>query len=677
MAPVPDRQSGVPVPGTGRVKAPPAAHALSRLAETIPPARRHRLLLLALAIALLALAWHANAKPRHEALSAIPDALRALAATVVLFGAAGFGLVRVLLPDALRVYEPLWILPTGACVAGLALTVLGFAHVPYAAGLALVLAGGLGLGAYAVRRRGWPELDLKRLGWPVLLMAVVTFVALVPMLLAQHYAAPIGTGSDAHVAAGTAQFLKHAYPTSVNVSQPINQMPPTWQSKYPIYYAFAAVSSLSGLATWQVLATLAAAMLGLAAAGMFLVAREVLRAPVAAALIGMVAAGLDREALHTILNPYFNQTWGFFAMPFTLVLGWWVVQPGLGRRQRQATALLLALFALVLVFAYPLAAPIPAVPIAVFVWREWRRKLRAGEPVFHPRDLYDPAHRRRSLLWLIPVCALLVVPAIGVGQKVAGAIKVLAPGNSLQSWGGDLPGFIPFNYFVSLPRPLYFVPATVIVFALAAYGLRRSSRSLALGLGGLMAIGILLSVYLRHRAYGYYFHFKLLAFIGPLVMVMAAAGAAHMRRWGPALLALLVLATAGSAVAELDATGSQLPQATIQLAGWARALPRDASIRLDMWPPDELWTAYFLSAHRLCSQLPLLDTDYPHVMLWRKADFIVATIPAGRPPDAIGPVLRRNSGYRLYRENPAVPGPDTCTQRRFDRIYTGAGFNPR
>jgi hypothetical protein len=678
VAPVPDRQSGVPVPGAGRVKAPAAAHSLRRLAGPIPPTRLRRLLLLALlAVALLALAWHANAKPRHEAFSAVPDALRGLAATIVLFGAGGFGLVRLLLPDALRAYEPLWVLPTGGCAVGLALTVLGFAHVPYALALALVLAGGLGLGAYAIRRRGWPELALDRLGWPVLLMAVVTLVALVPMLLVQHYAAPIGTGSDAHVAAGTAQFLKHAYPTGVNVSQPINQMPPTWQSKYPIYYAFAAVSSLSGLATWQVLATLAAAMLGRAAAGMFLVARDVLRAPVAAALVGMALAALNREALHTILNPYFNQTWGFFAMPFTLVLGWWVVQPGLGRRQRQATAVLLALFGLVLVFAYPLAAPIPAVPLAVFVWLQWRGKVRAGEPVLGRRGLYDPAHPRRSLLWLIPLCALLVVPAIGVGQKVAGAVKVLAPGHSLQAWAGDLPGFIPFNYFVSLPRSLVFLPATVVVFALAAYGLRRSDRSLALGLGGLMAIGILLAVYLRHRAYGYYFHFKLLAFIGPLVMVMAAAGAARLGRWGPALLALLVVATAGSAVAELDATGSQLPQATIQLANWARSLPSGASIRLDMWPPDELWGAYFLSSHRLCSQLPLLDTDYPHVMLGRKADYIVATIPTGRPADAVGPVLRRNSGYRLYRENPAVPGPDTCTQRRFDRIYTGVGFNPR
>jgi len=621
----------------------------------------------------VALAWHFNAKPRHDALSAVPDALRVLAATVVLFGIGGFGLVRLMLPDPLRDYELLWVLPTGGCAIGLALTLLGFAHVPYAVSLAIVLAAGLGLGAHAVRRNGWPPLAASRLAWPAFLAVVVTAVALVPMLFMQHYAAPIGTGSDAHVAAGTASFLKHAYPTGVDITQPINQMPPTWQSKYPIYYAFAAVSSMSGLATWQVLATLAAALLGLAAVGMFLVARAVFRAPVAASLAGMALAGLDREALHTILNPYFNQTWGFFAMPFTLVLGWWLVQPGLSRRSRQATALLLALFALVLLFAYPLAAPIPAVPIAIFLWRERRRKLAAGERVFAPRDLY---RGRLSLVWIIPVALLLAVPAIGVAQKAIGAAKVLAPGTSLQAWAGDLVGFIPFNYFLSLPGSLIFLPLTIVLFALAALGLARSSRSLAWGLGGLLAIGVLLAIYLRHRQYGYYFHFKLLAFIGPLVMVIAAVGAGRLRRWGPALLAVFSITTAAGAVAEISHTGAQLPPATVQLSGWARSLPSGASIRLDMWPPDQLWAAYFLASRPLCSQLPLLYTDYAHVPVSRKADFIVATLATGKPADAIGPVLDQNSGYRLYRENPSVPGVDSCSQRRLDRIYTGLGYSP-
>ena len=40
----------------------------------------------------------------------------------------------------------------------------------------------------------------------------------------------------------------------------------------------------------------------------------------------MSAAALDRIALFTVLNPYFNQTWGFIMLPFTLVLGWWAVR---------------------------------------------------------------------------------------------------------------------------------------------------------------------------------------------------------------------------------------------------------------------------------------------------------------------------------------------------------------
>jgi hypothetical protein len=624
-------------------------------------------------LGLAALAWHFNARPRHDAFSALPDTLRTLAATAVVFAIGGFGAVRLLLPARLRAFELLWILPTGGCAVGLAMTVLGFAAVPYPVSLATVLLAGAGLGVFAVRRRGWPELSLRRLAWPLYLAAVVLTVALVPVLFVQHYAAPVGTGSDAHVATGTAQLLQHAYPTSTDVSQPINWMPPTWRSKYPIYYAFAAVSSLSGLQTWQVLAILAAVLLAMAAVGMFLVAREVFGAPVAVALAAMGLAGLDRMALHTVLNPYFNQTWGFFALPFTVVLGWWVVQPGLTRRARQGTFALLAMFALVLVFAYPLAAPIPAIPLIVFAFTERRRRIAARERVFRLSELY---RGRRSLIWMIPVAALLAVPAAGVIEKARGAAQVLLPGHSLQSWGGDIGHFIPFNYFFSLPGSALGTILFVLVLGLAIRALLGRPRALTYGLGGLLAIGLLLALYFRQRHYGYYFHFKLLAFIGPLLLLIAAVGAGRLRRVGVACLAVLVLTTAGSVVQEIKSTGYQLPQATIQLSDWARALPGGASVRLDMWPPDELWAAYFLVSHPLCSQTPLLGTDYPHVPFSRKADFIVATLTAGRPADAVGAPLRENQGYRLYRENPAVPGLSFCSRQRQDRIYSGAGHTP-
>ncbi len=624
-------------------------------------------------MAFAALVLHFDHSPLYKALKPMPDVLRTLGATALTYGIAGFGVVRLLLPAALQDYELLWVLPTGGCVLGLALTVLGFAAVPYPVALALTLAAGLALSGYAVRRRGWPGAPATRLAWPALLAVLIMGVTLMPMLTELRYVAPTGTGSDAHVATGVAQFLKHSYPTSVNVSQPINQMQPTWQSKYPIYYAFAAVSSVSGLATWQVLPALAAAMLGLAAFGLFLVARKVLRAPVAISLAAMAVAALDREALHTVMNPYFNQTWGFFAMPFTLVTAWWLVQPGIGRAARGALGVLLLLFGLVLVLAYPLAAPIPIVPIAVFLWDARRRRIKSGERVMRLSDFY---RGRRSLLWMVPLAVLLAIPIAGAIDKGVAAAKVLLPGHSLLPWSGDLTHYIPFDRFLSLPNS----PASLVlvagVLALAVVGLWRQPRALSWGLGGLLALGLLIAIYLRQRAYGWYFEFKLLAFIGPLLLLIAVVGAGRLRRAAVPCIAVLAVLSAGSLVAEVEATGFQLGRPTIQLSSWAQSVPEGASIRLDMPPPDQLWAAYFLSARPLCSQVPLLGTDYPHVPISRKADYIVSYNGWPRPPDAVGSPLKVEPGYSLYRENAAVPGVDRCSQRRLDRIYGGAGHSP-
>ena len=105
-------------------------------------------------------------------------------------------------------------------------------------------------------------------------------------------------------------------------------------------------------------------------------------------------------------------------------------------------------------------------------------------------------------------------------------------------------------------------------------------------------------------------------------------------------------------MAELDATGYQLPPGDDPaLSSWADSLPAGASIRLDMWPPQQLWAAYFLAARPLCSQLPLLGTDYPHVPISRKADYIVAT-------------LDRSAARQTRSARPCGPTPATaCTAR--------------
>ncbi len=274
---------------------------------------------------------------------------------------------------------------------------------------------------------------------------------------------------------------------------------------------------------------------------------------------------------------------------------------------------------------------------------------------------------------MVPAAGLLAVPVAGAFYKAGSAVKVLLPGHSLADWGGDMRGFIPWNSFFSLPGSAVGWVLLVGVLGLAAWGLARQRRSLALGLGGLLILALLVAWYFRHRQTGYYFEFKLLAFVGPLTLLIAAVGAARLRRVGVAVLAALSVLVAGSAVAQIQETGYQLPRTTIQLAGWARSLPRGASIRLDISPPLQLWGAYFLSARPVCSEHPLINTDYPHVAFSVKSDYILTTWSQPIPADAVGHPVQANSQYRLFRERASVPGPSYCTTRRFDRLYTGAG----
>ena len=75
-----------------------------------------------------------------------------------------------------------------------------------------------------------------------------------------------------------------------------------------------------------------------------------------------------------------------------------------------------------------------------------------------------------------------------------------------------------------------------------------------------------------------------------------------------------------------------------------------------------------LSSRRLCSQLPLLGTDYPHVVYSRNADYILLDqkgreFYGGDPPDALGAPIRSNSELWLYHAKPDLPGRDRCSKR--------------
>jgi hypothetical protein len=461
-----------------------------------------------------------------------------------------------------------------------------------------------------------------------------------------------GQGQDAHLAVGTAQFLQKHPPTAVAIEEPVDRVPLVWRSKQPIYYVLAAVATLSGREVFETISALAAVMLGLACLGFFLVAREMLRAPPWGAVAGMGLVGQNPMVLHTVMHPYFNQTWGFFAMAFAIVLAPYAAA---GRRTRSSLALL-ALFLTVCAFAYPLAVPLPLLVLAVVLWPEWRSSARVLRG------------RRRSLRWLIPLWLILFLPTFGATEKAASAfVVVFNPTHSLKPWGGDVFDYFPEVQFLGMHDwSSLWIGAPLIAWG-AYLGLRAAPRQIRLALIALFAFALVFAIDFRLRRYGYYFHFKTLAFAVPVLLVTAAAGFARIRRGWIAVAFLLALAnTAGSG--EIGITFEELPLRTLQLREIDAALPASRSIRLDIRPTEQNWPAYMLHGHPLCSQHPLLHTSYPHVRISRKADYIVTE--KGQPvsPDALLPPVRRLDGYTLYRQKASVPGRANCSRKMVQTV---------
>lgn len=416
----------------------------------VPPGLTRRSNRVLAAVALATASISAIALARYTGVvgrGGLADVVRAGAATVFVFALAGFGPTRLLLPEGLRRFELLWVLPVGAVAVALELAVLSYARVPFDVAVAIVLAAGAALAVLGWRRdpglRSARSAAAGAASWrtllvPLYIALLIAMIALLPMFRS-GFATVIGNGSDAHLAVGTAMFLQEHHPGAVAIEEPVDHVPLVWRSKPPIYLAFGAVAKVAGMQPYAVIATLSAVLLALAALGFWLLARELLGAGAWAAAAVMALIGLNRMALFTAMHPYFNQIWGFMAMPFAIVLAWHVV-----RRATLGGWVLLGSFLGLLAFAYPLALPISLLSIAVFV--AFDRRRRGLRLVALPR-----LRSRRDLLWVVPLLALLLsVPVKGVFEKAGSVLHLLNHGGSLANWGGDLPGFIPERYFLGL-----------------------------------------------------------------------------------------------------------------------------------------------------------------------------------------------------------------------------------
>jgi hypothetical protein len=438
-----------------------------------------------------------------------------------------------------------------------------------------------------------------------------------------------------------------------------------WRSKPPIYLAFAAVASTAGLPPYQVIASLAAALLAMAALGFWLLTRTLLGAGLWGAGVAMALVGLDRMVLYTGMHPYFNQTWGYFAMPFAIVLGWLML-----RERSRGGLVLTAMFAAIVAFAYPLALAFPVLAGLVFVGVHRREQGLSLVP--RPRM---PRNRKR-LWWALPAALLLARPVLGVWEKIETALRVVAPWESLRNWGGDQLNFIPEREFFGFSDAgvfLLFIPVFAVGVIVA---LRRAPRDVRWGLGTVIAAGVLAALFFRPREFGAYFHFKILAFTAPLLVAVAAAGLSQLRwgRYGGLAAGLVLVAMLSGfrsgAADELGVTFDQLPRHMIALQELDAQLPPGRSVRLDLQGDGrQFWIAYMLHGQPLCSQRPVLNTDYPHVPISRGADYVLADRGLRRPFDAVGPLVSETGGYKLYRMKPNLPGGDRrCSQRMVQTV---------
>jgi hypothetical protein len=626
----------------------------------------------ALAVAALVVARQGGLK-LGPALDAAPDLLRGVGATLVLFGVTGYPLAMALAPPALRRLRHALALPLGAMASSLALTVLGFAHLPLTASVALVLAAGAGATlALTLRRRHWARVRGAgregRVDWTVAGLAavgaLVLCLAVAPSLRAGFATVP-GVNPDAHLVTGIAQLFEHAPPGATRLGFPVTHVPDVWKSKHPIFYGLAAVARLSGLDPVAAFPAVAGILCALVAIGFGLVARGVLGLGAAWATVAAAAVGLDVALVHLAFHPYWNQLWGLATLPYALLFAWLAVH----RRDARA----LGLFGLTLAmgaFAYPLALPYPLVALAAFAVAERRLPPLPGWV------------RSPWALGAVAAAVALAIPLLGVWEKVRdGAVNLVGGGDSL--WTGDVHAFVSPGTFVGVGDGWW---AAAGVAAFAGLGLARAlPRRPAAALAGLLALSALADVRLRLDHTGTYFDYKHLTFVAPVVLVLAVAGVAWLaarRRAAPLALAAGALAAypvlaARQERSELRNTYEQVTAQMLALRHWSRALPRGASVRLDVPPTGfQLWTAYLLAAHPLDSPSPVLYTTYPHVAFGQRADYALGASPglatqlrAGghvlpSPPGRLGPVVFANRQFVLRRVLSAT-GPATATRARF------------
>jgi hypothetical protein len=536
-------------------------------------------------------------------------------------------------------------------VSGLALTALGFARVPLAVSVALVLTGGVAASAGA-RRRPAAALDLPALAVSGAVVVLLLAVALIPVWRLQVVTV-FGENPDSHQVTGSALLFQHAPPDAVRPDLPIDEVPSVWRFRYPIIYALAGTSELTGLDPIHAFPLVSALALVMLAVGFGLLAAQALRLPVPGAAAVAFVTGVSVVPLHLAWHPYYNQLWGLALLPFAVVFGWRALA------ERSAGAAVLAALSLVAVaLAYPLMLPYPLLILAALaVALRWRPRL--------------PGRRPRLAGALIALA--LAVPLLGAAGKLRHAWRMLVDPHAIL-WGGDIGRFFDPGAFAATGGG-WWAAGAVLAAALGALALRAPRRE-AIAVGACLAAFAAFDLRLRLADSGPYMDFKHLSVVGALAVALGAGGAfallGHRARWpavaGAGLLATWAVPALGQAHDEIGRTAQQVTPQMLALRGWAAALPPGASVRIDVPPSGiQLWVQYLMAARPVSAPGPVLFTTYAHAPKGIVARYSIAPrkVPSRdptraplypRPGWAVDPPVRENSQFVLRRIE-VPPGP--------------------
>lgn len=558
------------------------------------------LLALGLLVALVTGAEHAGP---------IPYIGRGAVGGTILFTVTGLAAAARLTPGPLQRVWPIFALPAGTVLGSLTLTAFGFAAVPLKVSLWLVLA--LGLAAWWRWGRGQaPRVDWWATG-PWIVAGVLAFLIATIPAYRLNETTIFGQNPDSHQVVGSAALFQEAPAWATREGLPVNVVPSAWRFRYPILYALAGTSNLAKFDPIYVFPAMAGLMVMLAALGFAALAVLCLRLPLGAGPWVAMAIPLNGLVLHLAWHPYYNQLWGLALLPWTIALGWWAV-----RERSRAGGVAFAGGLVMLGLAYPLAVLYPLIAVAGMAWAHRLPRPRMPRP-------------RGRLQWtgVTVVGVLLAIPLLGALAKMVEGARQLLNGDV---YGGDIFEFLPLSAFVGTDLGVAGMLAVLLVAAVAA--VRLASRREAIALLVLLAICVLFDVRLRLSDRGQYMDYKHLGYLGALVLGLAAAGlvaAAISRRRalaaGAVALGALWLVTAiGNVRDEAVSTPEQVTADMLRLREWARALPADASVRVDIPPSgNQLWAQYMLAGKRLGSPYPVVGTTYARMPYSLAGDYVL------------------------------------------------------